>query len=103
MEVRRTHASRPSATPSHGPQLLTPSEQAAFRRLAVFAGGAAVDAAEAVIGSVPGAVAPSLDDIAALVDHSLLKAEGAVANDTPRVRMLETIREYAVEQMRDSR
>jgi len=79
--------------------LLSDTEQAAFRRLAVFAGGATVDAGEAVIQAVDQHAAPALDDIAALADHSLLRVEHQTADGAPRVRMLETIREYAAEQL----
>jgi predicted ATPase len=78
--------------------LLAPSEQLAFRRLSVFAGGATVEAAEAVIAD-GGARGSPLDDVSALVDHSLLRVEHRGGDDTPRVRMLETIREYAAEQL----
>lgn len=64
--------------------LLDPDERQVLRRLAVFAGGFALDAATAVCG--PGGV---LDILARLVDKSLVVAEGG------RYRLLETIREYA--------
>jgi predicted ATPase/DNA-binding CsgD family transcriptional regulator len=64
--------------------LLDPDERQVLRRLAVFAGGFALDAATAVCG--PGGV---LDILARLVDKSLVVAEDG------RYRLLETIREYA--------
>jgi predicted ATPase/class 3 adenylate cyclase len=66
-------------------ELLEPSLQRAFRRLAVFAGSFSLDAAESVTDT-------SLEEIATLVDWSLLKPIGE-----GRFLMLETIREYGVE------
>ena len=72
---------------SHG--LLDEHEQALFRRLAVFAGGATYDAAEAVCEASP-------DTLQSLVDKSLLRRREA---ERPRFWMLETIRELAVEHL----
>ncbi len=79
--------------------LLRPEEQALFRRLAVFAGGCTLEAAEAVGGEAGGAALPSvLDLIAALVEASLLRSEVGL-HGTIRYRMLETIREFAEERL----
>ena len=70
-------------------------EQALFRRLAVFAGGFSLEAAEAVV-PVPGALSiPILDGIAALIDKSLLKQR----EEGPELHLslLEFVREYASE------
>jgi predicted ATPase/DNA-binding CsgD family transcriptional regulator len=76
--------------------LLTPAEQALFRHLSVFAGGCTPWAAEATSGPTDGANA--LDTIGSLVDKSLLRMQ-----DTPdgevRFVMLETLREFAAEQL----
>ncbi|MBW3632966.1 MAG: LuxR C-terminal-related transcriptional regulator [Chloroflexi bacterium] len=79
--------------------LLRPEEQALFRRLAVFAGGCSLEAAEAV-GGEGGVAAPFsvLDGIAALVEASLLRSETG-PDGTARYRMLETIREFAEERL----
>jgi excisionase family DNA binding protein len=74
--------------------LLTDEEQSLFRRLAVFVGGCTLDAAEAI-----GAEGPVVDVIAALIDNSLLRRETG-ADGVPRFGMLETIREYALEQLK---
>ncbi len=75
--------------------LLTPGEQSLFRRLAVFDGGFTLDAAKAV--SAPVAV-DSLDGIAALVDTSLIKPVD-VGTPEPRYLMLETLREFGIDQL----
>jgi predicted ATPase len=62
--------------------LLTEREQALLFRLSRFVVGASLDAIEAV------GEPPTLDPLAALVDHSL------VARDGNRYRMLETVRQY---------
>jgi predicted ATPase/class 3 adenylate cyclase len=67
--------------------LLTDEEQQLFGRLAVFAGGCTLEAAEVVCGA-------DLDTLQSLVDKSLLRFTDG------RFWMLETIREYATEQLR---
>ena len=80
--------------------LLNDPERRLFRRLAVFSGGADLEAVEAVVdpdGSLGGDV---LDLAAALVDRSLIRSREV--GDRNRLEMLETIREYAAEQLRDA-
>jgi predicted ATPase/DNA-binding CsgD family transcriptional regulator len=80
--------------------LLSPEEQALFRRLAVFAGGFTLNAAEAVVTRV-GASASEidlLDVLGQLVDKSLVYRVDHPDGE-PRVGMLETIREFALEQL----
>jgi non-specific serine/threonine protein kinase len=74
--------------------LLAPEEQSLFRRLAVFAGGCTLEAAE----WVSGAPLDTLDLVASLVDRSLLWRTDDGTGE-PRFRMLETIREFAWEQL----
>ena len=81
--------------------LLTPTEQVLFRRLAVFVDGCTLEAAEAIGGEGGDALClpPSvLDLIAALVEASLLRSETG-PDGTTRFRMLETIREFAEDQL----
>ena len=73
--------------------LLAGDERAVLRRLAVFAGGCSLEAAEAVCGGQEAGDVP--DAVARLVDKSLVVAEGGA--DEVRIRLLETIREYAGE------
>ena len=73
--------------------LLSTDEQAVFRRLAVFAGGFDLEAAEAVCadeGIPAGAV---LDLVDRLVDKSLVQVDASQAQ--ARYRLLEPIRQYA--------
>jgi predicted ATPase/DNA-binding CsgD family transcriptional regulator len=77
--------------------LLDEEEQRLFRRLSVFVGGFTLEAAEAVCGTEDLSV-EALGGVASLVDKSLLRQTGQ-ANGEPRFAMLETIREYALEQL----
>jgi predicted ATPase/class 3 adenylate cyclase len=76
--------------------LLSSEQQTVFRRLAVFAGGCTIDAAEAVAGTEGGL--DVFGNMAALVDESLLRQEEGLEGE-PRFRMLETVREYGLEQL----
>ncbi len=77
-------------------QLLSPAEQQLFARLAVFVGGWTLQAAEAVC-AVP-RESGVLPEMAALVDKSLVTRDTRPAGEA-RFGMLETIREYAHEQL----
>jgi predicted ATPase len=78
--------------------LLEETDRTLFAGLAVFVGGAGLDAIEAVCG--PDQAGDVLDGLASLVDKSLLR-QGEGADGEPRFTMLETIREYAAEQLAD--
>jgi predicted ATPase/transcriptional regulator with XRE-family HTH domain len=80
-------------------ELLQAGEQALFRRLAVFVGGCTLDAAAAVCRA-PGHP-DVVEGLAALVDKNLLRVEDQ-ADGELRLGMLETIREYAWEQLEAS-
>ena len=71
---------------------LTTEEQAAFRAVAVFAGGWTLEAAAAVLEQDEGAKLALLER---LVAHSLVVIEVGSSSDTTRFAMLETIREFA--------
>jgi hypothetical protein len=69
---------------SHG--MLSANQRRLFRRLSVFAGGATLEAVEAVCES-------DLDTLESLIDKSLVRSADG------RYTMLETVREYAAEQL----
>ncbi len=92
--------------------LLSPAEQALFRRLSVFTGGCTLEAAEAVCGPRDGVAEASpdaphvldvLDGLSSLVDKSLLRQEDhPAAGDAGggiRFVMLQTVLEYARERL----
>jgi predicted ATPase len=76
--------------------LLSPHEQRTIQRLAVFASGWSLEAAEAVCVDDACSHDAVLDAIAILVDHSLVRSIDA-GTDTTRFAMLETVREFALE------
>jgi predicted ATPase/class 3 adenylate cyclase len=83
--------------------LLTPRLQQSFRRLGVFSGGADLQAVTALVVSSysdTGADQPTaLQVVSDLVEASLFTVSVSF-DDEPRVGMLETVRAYAVEQLR---
>ncbi|HEX6555610.1 MAG TPA: LuxR C-terminal-related transcriptional regulator [Ktedonobacteraceae bacterium] len=81
--------------------LLNAQEQRCFRRLAIFVGGCTLEAAEAVCSGTSDLSLPIMDLVASLLDKSLLQHSDR-AGDEPRLLMLETIREYALERLVDS-
>jgi predicted ATPase/class 3 adenylate cyclase/DNA-binding CsgD family transcriptional regulator len=81
-------------------QLLTDEERLLFRRIAVFAGGFTVEAAEAVGAAGPLTGWAVVDRLAALIDKSLVvevseRGEG-------RYRLLEPVRQYAERKLLDA-
>jgi len=84
--------------------LLSPAEQAWFRRLGVFSGGWSLNAAETMMQAVAAgqqdtSVSHSaVDMLTQLVDNSLV-VRLPVANGQARFTMLETLREYALERL----
>ena len=76
--------------------LLTPDLADVFQRMGVFAGGCDLDALAAVAMADHGPGTDPLQQVAELLDVSLITVtEGA--DGEPRVGMLETIREFALE------
>ena len=74
--------------------LLTADERNGLARLAVFAGGCSIEAAEAVCDL-------TLEQIDTHVSHSLVHR--TVVDGEPRISMLETVREHALELLGDGR
>jgi predicted ATPase/DNA-binding CsgD family transcriptional regulator len=77
-------------------QLLSPSLQAFFRRLAIFVGGWSVEAAAAIAGQDQADEVMILNELETLIDHSLIE-EIPGPGGQPRFTMLETVREYGLE------
>lgn len=75
--------------------LLTESEQRLFRRMAVFVGGCTLADVEAVCGESD---ETSFEELESLVDKALVQVDG----QGDRLRMLQTIGEYARERLEDS-
>jgi len=74
--------------------LLSETEQVCFRRMAVFAGGCTIDAAEAVCPDQALPLEMMFETVTALIDRSLLTTEERFGS--MRYGMLESIRQYAL-------
>ncbi|OBJ51034.1 transcriptional regulator [Mycobacterium asiaticum] len=96
--VRRQQTLRASVDWSHA--LLTQAEQVLFRRLAVFVGGLDLAAARAVAGGSDIERYQVLDQVTLLADKSLVVVESS--SDATRYRLLETVRQYALEKLGES-
>ena len=94
MVLRRHQTLRATLEWSHG--LLTSEEQTVFRRLGVFSGSFTLEAAQHVAQDENIDAWSALDHLGALVDKSLVLAEG---DQLPRYRLLETTRAYALERL----
>lgn len=85
--------------------LLNEAEQKLLRRLSVFWGGWTLEGAEAVCNTKEDIGVDIFDLMSSLVDkslvQSLVRTRGPGAEE-PRFRMLETIREYSIERLRQS-
>src|SRR6516162_3566572 len=85
-------------------ELLTAGEKALLARLGVFAGSFSLAAAEAVGAGSPQEgqaerAGPVMDTLGALVDSSLVRPQAG--GGEPRFSLLETIREYALDRLRE--
>lgn len=80
--------------------LLEPAEQGLFRKLAVFAGGCTGDAAQAVCGV--DLEINVIEGLGALVDKSLLR-HGSQPDGASRFSMLESLREFGLEELAAAR
>jgi predicted ATPase/DNA-binding CsgD family transcriptional regulator len=77
--------------------LLSPAEQVVFRRLAMFAGGWSLEAAEAVCASDKVERRHVLELLTQLIDKSLVVA--TVRHERSHYRLLEPVRQYAWAQL----
>jgi predicted ATPase/DNA-binding CsgD family transcriptional regulator len=85
-----------AATADWSYQLLSEPDRRAFRRVAVFASPFTLEAAEAVAGDDAGQA------VLRLVDCSLLAPPGVGPDGRSRYLMLETLRGYGLDRLRDS-
>jgi predicted ATPase len=79
-------------------ELLSPAEQALFRRLAVFVGGWRLSAAEQVCPEAGALDLDVLEGLASLLDKSLLLQEQAETGET-RFRLMHVLREFGLERL----
>jgi predicted ATPase len=81
--------------------LLTADERALLAQLGVFAGSFSLAAAEAVGAGSPGQdrAGPVMDTLGVLVDSSLVRPQ--TVGGEPRFVLLETIRQYALDRLRE--
>ncbi|HEX6509508.1 MAG TPA: AAA family ATPase, partial [Chloroflexota bacterium] len=77
---------------------LSPQEQIIFRRLGVFVGGFTLEAAEAIATDAEPHPMDVLEGLGSLVDKSLLQREDG-GQGGYRFRLLESMREFALEQL----
>ena len=89
--------------------LLNSTEQVLLARLSVFMGGFVLSSAE-TLTSILSEISPSfrsisshsmLDNILGLVENNLLRLVGSPDGEEPRYQMLETIREFGREQLKE--
>lgn len=96
--LRRQQTLRASVDWSHA--LLTETERTLFRRFGVFMGGFDLDAARAVAATTEAEQFQVVDQLSLLVDKSLVIADDA--SGVMRYRLLETVRQYALEKLSES-
>jgi predicted ATPase/DNA-binding winged helix-turn-helix (wHTH) protein len=97
LALRRHQTLRAALEWSHG--LLTPAEQAVFRRLGVFVGSFDLERAQQVAAGDGLDAWSVLDHLGALVDKSLVMA---LSGEPPRYRLLESGRAYALEKLHEA-
>ncbi len=83
-------------------QLLDPGEQRLLELLSIFASGSieAVEAVASGLDAAAGVALDAVDGLGSLLEKSLVRQTESTAGETmPRIVLLETIREYAAEQL----
>jgi predicted ATPase/DNA-binding CsgD family transcriptional regulator len=83
-------------------ELLCERERKVFRRLSVFAGGFSLEASEVVVSDESIGQSEVLELLSGLVEKSLVIAELAAESGGVRYRLLDTIRQYALEKLEQS-
>jgi predicted ATPase/class 3 adenylate cyclase len=90
-----------TATIAWSYDLLEPGPASLFRRLAIFGGGASLEAAEAV--TRPDNIAVDvLDGLAILIDQSLVRSVMAPLTGQPRFELLQLVREFALDRLTEA-
>jgi predicted ATPase/DNA-binding SARP family transcriptional activator len=79
--------------------LLTPAEQSLFAGLALFADSFSLSAAEAVFDQGIGEGEAMVELLISLADKNMLRSLPAAGATEPRLRMLQTVREYGLEKL----
>ena len=79
-------------------ELLAGDEQVLFGRLGIFVGSFTLEAAEAIVTDAPNQTVDVLDGVASLVDKSLVLSEED-GDGGHRFRLLESVRDFALEQV----
>jgi non-specific serine/threonine protein kinase len=105
-----THGSRTAAprqrtirgTLDWSHDLLSEAERILFRRLSVFAGGWTLEASEVVVSDESMGESKVLELISGLVEKSLIIADLTTEYDRVRYRLLDPIRQYALEKLQHS-
>ncbi|MEZ4622293.1 MAG: LuxR C-terminal-related transcriptional regulator [Caldilineaceae bacterium] len=86
--------------------LLDATQQRLFRRLAIFARGCTLEAAETMATWPTDSPSDGFAALTALIDQHLLypvtPSTSAMADDSPRITMLESIRDYALEKVNNA-
>lgn len=80
--------------------LLDAQEQRLLQRLSIFVGGCTLSAIEAVCATPENGTTSVLDVVASLIDKSLLQQTGQEGEE-PRLQLLETVREYGLERLKE--
>jgi predicted ATPase len=78
--------------------LLSPAEQALFRRISIFVGGCTLEGVEAVCNTKQDLEVGVLDGVESLVNNSLVQQIEQSAGE-PRFMLLDTVREYGLERL----